>query len=75
MIHIVPLNDEKPHDEDGTQCHCNPHMLFNDPYTGKALAEAIVLHKAFDGRELVEEAEAMMNGKKWKGIGRWQKPE
>jgi len=73
MIHIVPLNDEKPHDEDGTQCPCEPHVFFNDPETGETLAEPIILHKAWDGRELLEEAECIMRGEKWKGIGRWKK--
>ena len=75
MLHIIPLNDEKPHDEDGTQCPCEPHVFFNDTETGKALAEPIVLHRAWDGRELMEEAEALMRGETWKGIGRWQKHE
>jgi len=70
MIHIVPLNDSKPHNEDGTQCHCEPHVFFNDPETGKTLAEPIVLHVAWDGREVMEEAEAFLRGEKWKGIGR-----
>jgi len=75
MIHIVPLNDEKPHDEDGTQCPCEPHVFFNDPETGEVLPEPFVLHKAWDGRELVEEAEALMKGETWKGVGRWKKRE
>jgi hypothetical protein len=70
MIHIVPLNDLKPHTEEGTQCPCEPHVFFNDPATGEALVEPIVLHKAWDNREVVEEAEALLKGETWKGIGR-----
>ena len=67
MIHIVPMNDEKPHDEEGTQCLCEPHVFFNDHETGEAFADPIVLHRAWDGRELVEEAEALMGAKHGKG--------
>ncbi len=73
MIHIVPFNDLKSHVEEGTLCPCEPHVFFNDPETGEAFAEAIVLHKAWDGRELVEDAEALMRGETWKGIGRWKR--
>jgi len=70
MIHIVPFNDLKQHDETGTQCPCDPHVFWKDPKTGAEFNEAIVLHKAWDGRELMEEAQALMNGEEWKGIGR-----
>jgi len=75
MIHIVPLNDLKPHDENGTQCPCEPHVFFKDPETGEDYAEAIVLHKAYDGREMIEEAGCLLNNVKFKGIGRWQNQE
>ena len=71
MTHIVPLNDLKPHDETGTHCHCEPNVFWNDPKTGETFVEPIVLHRAFDGRELVEEADCLARGKTWKGIGRW----
>jgi hypothetical protein len=61
VIHIVPLDDLKPHEEEGTQCHCSPRVFFSDPDTGEAFAEAIVVHRSFDGREGVEEAEAILN--------------
>lgn len=70
MIHIVPLNDLKPHVEEGTHCPCEPHVFWNDPKTGETLGEAVVLHKAWDNREVVEEAEALLRGEKWKGVGR-----
>jgi len=60
MFHILPIDDLKPHEEEGTQCPCSPRVFFNDPDTGEAFAEAIVVHRSFDGRELVEEAEAII---------------
>jgi len=41
--HVYPLNDLRPHATDGRQCPCAPSHE-ND----------IVIHNAFDGREIVE---------------------
>jgi hypothetical protein len=51
MIHIIPINDEREHDE-LTSCWCEPKLITDEP-------EMIVVHRAADGRELVEEAEAI----------------
>jgi len=44
MIHILPINDIKPHQELST-CGCNP--------TIEALedGEIMIIHNSFDGRE------------------------
>lgn len=44
MIHILPVNDLKPHSE-STTCECLPsiEMLEN--------GEIMVVHNSFDGRE------------------------
>lgn len=62
MIHIFPLNDEKPHDtSEGSQCHCDPEIRWVDPDSGLVYDEPIAIHHAFDCREVVEEAERILN--------------
>lgn len=58
MWHLTPINDEREHEEE-TTCWCEPQVLWNDPETGEAYAEALVIHNAADCRELVEEAERL----------------
>ena len=62
MIHVYPLNDQGEHEISGTMCPCNPRVLWNDPETGEAFAQGIVVHNAFDRREVVEEAERILRG-------------
>ena len=54
MYHILPVNDIKPHEEEGTQCPCKPALQFEN-------GEMIVIHNAWDCREAVEEAERILN--------------
>ena len=63
MIHIIPLNDLREHEEEGTMCPCGPTVEWSDPVTGKPYAEAVVIHNAWDNRELVEQAEAIIAGR------------
>lgn len=60
MMHVYPLNDEQEHEIEGTMCPCGPEVYFTDPETGEAYAEALVVHNAFDCREIVEEAERIL---------------
>lgn len=53
MIHILPINDEREHEEE-TTCWCNPKLITDEP-------EVIVVHNAADCRELIEEAETIKN--------------
>jgi hypothetical protein len=46
-IHIIPINDLKPHDET-TTCDCFPKVQFEDN------GEMLVIHNSFDGREKTE---------------------
>jgi hypothetical protein len=64
MYHVYPINDEKPHDLKGTMCPCEPRVEWNDPETGEAYTEALVIHNAFDCREIVEEAERILENMK-----------
>lgn len=54
MIHIYPLNDDKEHNLTGTQCHCESRVEFTDPFNGESYAEGLVIHNAFDFREVKE---------------------
>lgn len=46
-IHVIPIDDLKPHIEKGLYCKCNPRI---DSYTnGK-----IIIHNSWDGREFFE---------------------
>lgn len=60
MIHCYPLNDVREHDTEHTTCWCGPRVEFRDPVTGEWYAEGLVLHRAGDHREIVEEAEKIL---------------
>ena len=45
-IHILPVNDLKPHTEDST-CECKPRVEI-------VSGEMIIIHNAFDKREFLE---------------------
>lgn len=50
IYHVTPVNDERPHEETGTLCWCNPTLeLVN--------GNMLVTHNAADCRELIEQAE------------------
>lgn len=59
MVHIIPLDDEQPHNTETTTCRCNPRIEWAHPVTGEPYAEALVIHNAFDCREVVEWAEEL----------------
>lgn len=52
--HVYPLNDLRGHVTKGVECPCNPTI----EVIGKNL---LIIHNAFDNREVVEEAIAIMN--------------
>ena len=61
MLHIYPVNDEQEHDTESDQCHCHPVVQWVDDKTGLPLPEGLVIHNAFDCREVVEQAEEIKN--------------
>jgi len=69
MYHVYPVNDEKPHELEGTMCPCGPRVEWNDPKTGEPYAEALVIHNSFDCREIVEEAERILSNEKLRDGG------
>jgi hypothetical protein len=48
-VHVVPLNDTAAHFTDCPWCGCHPKI---EPYERKP----IVIHNAYDGREITERA-------------------
>lgn len=53
MKHIYPLDDIKPHDLESIYCDCNPMIDWTNH---------LVIHHAWDYREVVEEAEEIVLG-------------
>lgn len=54
MIHVYPLGDERDHTMEFT-CECHPEFCELDE------GEFMLLHNSFDHRELVEEANRILN--------------
>lgn len=50
VVHIVPLDDIKQHDDVGFECECRP--LFEKV---KGTTYGILKHNSFDGREYAEQ--------------------
>jgi hypothetical protein len=53
MYHVYPINDEQEHILWGASCPCKPSITWVDGVT------AVIVHNAFDCREVVEEAERL----------------
>ena len=52
ILHVVPHNDARPHDaNNGGQCECSPVV---EPQEN---GDFLVIHSAWDGREIFEELE------------------
>ena len=52
MIHVIPVNDIKSHEE-SVHCHCKPKVDWDLD---------VVVHNAFDHREAVEIANQILRG-------------
>jgi hypothetical protein len=48
MFAIVPTNDIRDHKDYDTTCECEPKVVFEN-------GEMIIIHNAFDQREIIEE--------------------
>ena len=54
--HVVPVGDEQPHTLTA-DCPCGPDVEWVDPGTGRPYENGpVVIHMAFDCREVVEVA-------------------
>ena len=54
IIHVYPINDERPHTLKGTECRCKP-VRKQEPNG------VVIVHNAYDCREVIEEAERIKN--------------
>ena len=63
-VHVYPVHDLREHDTGGLTCWCCPVVEFVHAETGITYAEPIVIHNSADGREAVEQAEEIINGRK-----------
>jgi hypothetical protein len=52
MINVLPSNDLKDHDE-STACECRPRVEMIN-------GEMLVIHNAYDNREVVEQANEIL---------------
>jgi len=52
--HVFPLNDLREHVTEGVDCPCNPTV----EVIGASL---LIIHNAFDNREVIEQAIDIMN--------------
>lgn len=57
IIHVLPVNDLKPHDEEGTACQCEPRIEFVE-------GGILVIHNAYDNREIIEKVNQILEGNK-----------
>jgi hypothetical protein len=57
MIHVYPVNDTDSHDLYSTTCHCMPKVTFEN-------GEMLVVHNSFDGREILEMVNEILENKK-----------
>lgn len=53
MIHAYPVDEEARHELTGTACPCGHRVDWSE-------ADAIVVHRSWNGRELIEEAEEII---------------
>lgn len=58
-LHVVPIEDSDGH-QSGLNCHCEPYIEYKDPETGRKYDYPIIVHSAFDGRHIVEEANQIL---------------
>ena len=54
MVHILPINDLKEHEE-STTCECKPKIEILED------GEIMVIHNSYDGREFIEELVSNIN--------------
>lgn len=53
VIHVLPVDDLEPHDEEGTTCKCEPRVEFVE-------GGILVVHNSFDNREIIEQVNEIL---------------
>lgn len=56
IYHVIPENDSRPHIEKST-CECVPEMR-----EMKETGDMLIIHNSFDGREISELLDDLLNG-------------
>ncbi len=59
-VQVVPVDEYDEH-QMGPFCPCRPFVQMNDQETGLPFERVIIVHKAFDGRHMVEDAERIID--------------
>lgn len=54
IVHVLPVNDLKSHEEE-TTCECEPRIEIVE-------GGMLVVHNSFDGREIIEQANQLLEG-------------
>jgi len=69
MVNVIPLDDEHPHVM-GEGCECCPEVRWQDS-DGMVFENPVLVHNAYDCREVAEEAEVSSVGlEKASGTGK-----
>ncbi len=53
MVIIVPINDIREHEENSSTCPCDPKVEIKN-------GEMVLIHNAFDHRQIVEQAREIL---------------
>lgn len=57
--HLIPINDIRAHTEE-TTCECEPSIKLVD-------GDILVIHNAYDNREIIEQVEKILNKEDYNG--------
>lgn len=57
IVHVLPVNDLEPREEEGTTCKCEPRVEFVE-------GGILVIHNAYDQREIIEQVNNILETKK-----------
>ena len=60
-VHVYPVNNLKEHILESTDCPCNPTVKVEG-------ASLIIVHNAWDKREIIEQANEVLYGEKSAGL-------
>lgn len=66
-LHVIPLADLREHDL-STACSCDPRT---EGLTDPAYAEPVIIHTAFDQREIIEQAQRLLGDTSPSGFPPW----
>lgn len=59
-VQVVPVGDLIKH-KLSPRCPCKPRVFDHDPETGRKIERLLIVHRAIDGREMIEDGERIIN--------------